>query len=283
MGAVMVNRLIPLPDGRRLDLRGQPLVMGILNVTPDSFSDGGRHNEAARGLAHGRQMIIEGAEIIDIGGESTRPGHTPVAADEEIARIAPFIGALAKETIVSVDTMKAKVAAFALEQGAQIVNDVWGFQRDRDMAHVVGEHGAACVLMHNRESEDTRTDIVEDILAFLSASLDIAQKARISLDRIVLDPGIGFGKTLEQNLTAVREIGRLKQLGCPVLLGASRKRIIGSLTGRSDPQQRMAGSLALHLLGAQAGADILRVHDVAEHVEAMKVLAAFRIEGRQNI
>jgi dihydropteroate synthase len=272
----MVNRLIPLPDGRRLDLTGRPLVMGILNVTPDSFSDGGQHNDVARGLTHARQMIAEGADIIDIGGESTRPGHTPVAVEEEIARIAPFIAPLAKETVISVDTMKAKVAAFALEQGAQIVNDVWGFQRDPDLARVVSEHHVACVLMHNRAQEDASIDIVEDMLSFLSHSLDIAQRARIPLDRIMLDPGIGFGKTPEQNLIAVREIGRLHQLGCPVLLGASRKRIIGAVTGRSDPQERLAGSLALHLLGAQAGADLIRVHDVAPHVDAMKMLAAFR-------
>jgi dihydropteroate synthase len=276
MGADMVNRLIPLPNGSRLDLRVRPLVMGILNVTPDSFSDGGRHNEAARGLEHARAMIAEGADIIDIGGESTRPGHTPVAADEEIARIAPFIAPVAKEAVVSVDTMKAKVAAFALEQGAQIVNDVWGFQREPDLARVAADHGVACVLMHNRDREDASIDIIEDMLAFLSRSLDIAQKARIPLDRIMLDPGIGFGKTPEQNLAAVRGLSRLHQLGCPVLLGVSRKRIIGSITGRADPQDRMAGSLALHLLGAQAGADIIRVHDVAPHVDAMKMLAAFR-------
>lgn len=275
-GATMVNRLIPLPDGRRLDLKARPLVMGILNVTPDSFSDGGQHNETARGLTHAREMIAQGADIIDIGGESTRPGHTPVAADEEIARIAPFIAPLAKESVISVDTMKAKVASFALEQGAQIVNDVWGFQRDPDLARVAGEHRSACVLMHNRAQEDASLDIVEDMLSFLSRSLDIAQRARIPLERIVLDPGIGFGKTPEQNLTAVREIGRLHQLGCPILLGASRKRIIGSVTGRTDPKDRLAGSLALHLLGAQAGADIIRVHDVGPHVDAMKMLTAFR-------
>ena len=272
----MVNRLIPLPDGRCLDLKARPLVMGILNVTPDSFSDGGQHNDVARGLDHARQMIAEGADIIDIGGESTRPGHTPVEADEEIARIAPFIAPLAQKSVISVDTMKAKVAAFALEQGAQIVNDVWGFQRDPDLALVASDHRAACVLMHNREQEDAGLDIVEDMLAFLSRSLDMAQRARIPLERIILDPGIGFGKTPEQNMIAVREISRLHQLGCPVLLGASRKRIIGAVTGRTNPNDRMAGSLALHLLGAQAGADILRVHDVAPHVDAMKMLAAFR-------
>ncbi len=276
MGAIMVNRLIPLPDGRCLDLKARPLVMGILNVTPDSFSDGGQHNDVARGLGHARQMIADGADIIDIGGESTRPGHTPVSADEEMARIAPFIAPLAQASVISVDTMKAQVAAFALEQGAQIVNDVWGFQRDPDLARVTSEHRAACVLMHNREQEDSSLDIVEDMLAFLSRSLDIAQRARIPLDRIILDPGIGFGKTPEQNMIAVREIARLHVLGCPVLLGASRKRIIGAVTGRTDPNDRMAGSLALHLLGAQAGADILRVHDVAPHVDAMKMLAAFR-------
>lgn len=278
----MTNSFVPLPGGRVLRFDARPLVMGVLNVTPDSFSDGGRHDDAARAIAHGLQMAAEGADILDIGGESTRPGYTPVSAEDEIARVEPVVRALAAQVSapLSVDTMKAKVAARALAAGASIVNDVWGFQRDPDMARVVAEHGAAAVLMHNRETEDASLDIVEEVKSFLLRSMDIAQAARISLDRLILDPGIGFGKTPDQNLTLVREIGALAALGCPVLLGASRKRIVGSVTGRTDPRDRLAGTLALHTLGALRGARIIRAHDVAPHVDAMKMVAAFTAQGR---
>ncbi len=278
----MTNSSVPLPGGRVLRLDARPLVMGVLNVTPDSFSDGGRHDDAARAIAHGLQLAAEGADILDIGGESTRPGYTPVSAEDEIARVEPVIRALAAQvsTPLSIDTMKAKVAARALAAGASIVNDVWGFQRDPDMARVVAEHGAAAVIMHNREREDASLDIVEEVKSFLLRSMDIAQAARISLDRLILDPGIGFGKTPEQNMRLVREIGALAALGCPVLLGASRKRIIGSVTGRTDPRDRLAGTLALHTLGALQGARIIRAHDVAPHVDAMKMVAAFTAQGR---
>ena len=273
----MTNSCVPLPGGRALRLAARPLVMGILNVTPDSFSDGGLHNESTRALAHGLQMAAEGADMLDIGGESTRPGYMPVTAEDEIARVEPVIRALAAHLSVplSIDTMKAKVAARALSAGASIVNDVWGFQRDPDMARVVADHGAAAVLMHNRETEDASLDIVEEVRSFLLRSMDLAQAARISLDRLILDPGIGFGKTPDQNMRLVREIGVFAALGCPVLLGASRKRIIGAVTGRTDPRDRLAGTLALHTLGALQGARILRAHDVAPHVDAMKMVAAF--------
>jgi dihydropteroate synthase len=278
----MTNSSVPLPGGRVLRLDARPLVMGVLNVTPDSFSDGGRHDDAARAVAHGLQLATEGADILDIGGESTRPGYTPVSAEDEIARVEPVIRALAAQVSapLSIDTMKAGVAARALAAGACIVNDVWGFQRDPDMARVVADHGAAAVLMHNREREDAALDIVEEVKNFLLRSMDIAQAARISLDRLILDPGIGFGKTPEQNMRLVREIGALASLGCPVLLGASRKRIVGSVTGRTDPRDRLAGTLALHTLGALQGARIIRAHDVAPHVDAMKMVAAFTAQGR---
>jgi dihydropteroate synthase len=278
----MTNSSVPLPGGRVLRLDARPLVMGVLNVTPDSFSDGGRHDDVARAVAHGLQMAADGADLIDIGGESTRPGYTPVSVADEIARVEPVIRALVAQVSapLSIDTMKAKVAARALAAGASIVNDVWGFQRDPDMARVVAEHGAAVVLMHNREREDASLDIVEEVKTFLLRSMDIAQAARISLDRLILDPGIGFGKTPDQNLTLVREIGALAALGCPVLLGVSRKRIIGSVTGRTDPRDRLAGTLALHTLGALQGARIIRAHDVAPHVDAMKMVAAFTAQGR---
>jgi dihydropteroate synthase len=278
----MTNSSVPLPGGRVLRFDARPLVMGVLNVTPDSFSEGGRHDDAARAVAHGLQLTAEGADILDIGGESTRPGYTPVSADDEIARVERVIRTLAAQVSapLSIDTMKASVAARALAAGASIVNDVWGFQRDPDMARVVAEHGAAAVLMHNRETEDASLDIVEEVKNFLLRSMDIAQAARISLDRLILDPGIGFGKTPEQNMRLVREIGALAALGCPVLLGASRKRIVGSVTGRTDPRDRLAGTLALHTLGALQGARIIRAHDVAPHIDAMKMVAAFTAQGR---
>jgi dihydropteroate synthase len=278
----MTNSSVPLPGGRVLRLGARPLVMGVLNVTPDSFSDGGRHDDSARAIARGLQMAAEGADLLDIGGESTRPGYTPVSVEDEIARVEPAVRALAAQigVPISIDTMKAKVAARAIAAGAAIVNDVWGFQRDPDMAKVVADTGAAAVLMHNREREDASLDIVETVRAFLLRSMDLAQAARISLDRLILDPGIGFGKTPEQNLRLVREIGALAALGCPVLLGASRKRIVGSITGREDPRDRLAGTLALHTLGALQGARIIRAHDVAPHIDAMKMVAAFTAQER---
>jgi dihydropteroate synthase len=276
----MTNRHIQLGQGEALHLDARPLVMGILNVTPDSFSDGGQHADVAQAIAKGRALLAEGADILDIGGESTRPGYRPVTAEDEIARIEPVIRALAAECRIpiSVDTMKAAVAARALAAGARIVNDVWGFQRDPDMARVAAEHGAAVVLMHNRETEDASLDIVVEVRDFLARSMDLAQAARIPLDRVILDPGIGFGKTPAQNMRLVREIDKLAALGCPILLGVSRKRIIGSITGRADPRDRLAGTLALHVLGAMQGAAIVRAHDVAPHIDAMKMVAAFKAQ-----
>ncbi|MDB5595353.1 MAG: folP [Hyphomicrobiales bacterium] len=272
----MSAKILPLPDGKALRLDARPLVMGILNVTPDSFSDGGRHDAGERALAHARRLVGEGADILDIGGESTRPGHTPVNALDEIARVEPVIRALAPSltTPISIDTMKAEVAARALAAGATIVNDVWGFQRDPNMARVVADSGAVAVIMHNRASEDPALDIVADVRDYLARSIEIALKAGVPLARLIVDPGIGFGKTAEQNLRLVRELRSLEALGCPILLGVSRKRIIGTVTGRADPMERLHGSLALAVIGAMNGAAILRVHDVAPHVDAMKMVAA---------
>jgi dihydropteroate synthase len=272
----MSAKTIPLPDGKALRLDARPLVMGILNVTPDSFSDGGRHDAGERALAHARRLVDEGADILDIGGESTRPGHTPVNALDEIARVEPVLRALAPSLAIpmSIDTMKADVAARAIAAGATIVNDVWGFQRDPDMARVVADSGAVAVIMHNRASEDPALDIVADVRDYLARSIEIALKAGVPLERLIVDPGIGFGKTAEQNLRLVRDLRSLEALGCPILLGVSRKRIIGAVTGRADPMERLHGSLALAVIGAMNGAAILRVHDVAPHVDAMKMVAA---------
>ena len=273
----------PLPR-RGLAFGPRPLVMGIVNVTPDSFSDGGAYLDPASGVAHGMRLVSEGADILDIGGESTRPGYAPVDAETEIARVAPVIRGLAAATDlpISIDTMKARVAAAALDAGASILNDIWGLQRDPDMARVAGERGVPVVIMHNRASEDASIDIISDALDFLRRSIDIALAAGVALERIIVDPGVGFGKTPEQNLAMVRDLARLRDLGCPVLLGVSRKRIIGAATGRAVARERMAGSLAAAVIGAMGGADIIRVHDVAEHVDAMKVYAAIMNRGHSE-
>jgi dihydropteroate synthase len=255
--------------------------MGILNVTPDSFSDGGRFVDVETAVFHGVRLVDEGAAILDVGGESTRPTAEPVPAELEQARVLPVVAALAAgvATPISIDTYKASVAAAAIESGASIVNDVWGFQRDADMARVVAATGAAAVLMHNRAAVDPAVDIVADMLAFLSRSIDIALAAGVAEDKLWVDPGFGFGKTPEQNLIAVRRLGALKALGRPVLLGVSRKSTIGRVTGQRVAADRLAGSIAAGLAGVAAGADALRVHDVAPHVQALKVWRAIE-EGR---
>jgi dihydropteroate synthase len=264
-----------------LTLGGPTLVMGIVNVTPDSFSDGGRFADVEAAAAHGERLVAEGAAILDVGGESTRPNAEPVAAELEKARVLPVVAALARRvaTPISIDTYKATVAAAAIESGASIVNDVWGFQRDSDMARVVAATGAEAVLMHNRADVDPAADVVADMLAFLSRSIDIALAAGVAEDKLWVDPGFGFGKTPEQNLIAVRRLGALKALGRPVLLGVSRKSTIGRVTGQTVAAERLAGSIAAGLAGVAAGADALRVHDVAPHVQALKVWRAIE-EGR---
>ncbi len=255
---------------------GRPLVMGILNVTPDSFSDGGQFLDPAKAIAHAAEMAKQGADILDIGAESTRPygGAVPVSADEEKARLAAVLPAVIKLGLpVSIDTIKAPIAAWALGQGAAIVNDVWGLQRDPDMAPLVAEHGVPVIVMHNRETADAMIDIVADVLAFFSRSLDIAARAGIARETIMLDPGIGFGKTPEQSITCLAHLEEFKRFGLPLLVGASRKRFINTVMP-SAPNERIGGSIAAHLLAVQKGAAIVRVHDVAETVQALRVGAA---------
>lgn len=261
----------------RLLAAGRPLVMGILNVTPDSFSDGGRFIEPKVAIDHAVRMAAEGADILDIGAESTRPygGNKPVDADEEIARLKPVLReVVALGLPVSIDTMKAGVADWAIGQGAVIANDVWGLQRDPDMAGVVARHGVPVIVMHNRTSVDPALDIVADMIAFFDRTLAIADKAGIARDKLVLDPGIGFGKsTPDQSLEALAHVGRLKIFGLPVLVGASRKRFIDAIRP-APPDQRIGGSIAAHLIAVQRGAAIIRSHDVAETVQALAVMAA---------
>jgi dihydropteroate synthase len=249
--------------------------MGVLNVTPDSFSDGGQFATPEQALAQAQRMIAEGADILDIGAESTRPyGSQPVTAEQELQRLRTVLpDVVALGTPVSIDTMKASVAAWALGKAAAMANDVWGLQRDPDMARVIADHGAPVVVMHNRDSVDPSIDIVQDIIAFFTRSLDIAAKANIPPGHIVLDPGIGFGKTPEQSMTALARLDELSQFGLPLLVGASRKRFISTVTP-SEPQQRLGGSIAAHLLAAQRGAKIIRAHDVMETVQALRVAAA---------
>jgi len=257
--------------------RPYPAVMGVLNVTPDSFSDGGQFAAPERALAQARRMIAEGADIIDIGAESTRPyGSEPISADEEMKRLQPVLPEVVALGIpVSIDSMKSAVVAWALDQGAGIANDVWGLQRDPGMAGLVAERGAPVIIMHNRDSADPAIDIMQDIADFFARSLDIAAGAGIAPDKIVLDPGIGFGKTPGQSMTALARLGELESFGMPLLVGASRKRFISTVTP-SEPHQRLGGSIAAHLMATQRGARMIRAHDVAETVQALRVAAAIR-------
>jgi len=262
------------PWPRRSD--GRALLMGIVNVTPDSFSDGGFFSQAEAAIRHAESLIEDGADVIDIGGESTRPGSTFVPASEEMARVLPVISALHDQGIrvpISIDTYKSETAAAALRAGASIVNDVWGLQRDPLMAETVAASGAGLVIMHNRDMRDESLDIITDMERFFARSLELAAKAGIPVDRIALDPGIGFGKTLEQNLAAIRSIPRLKAMGHAVLLGVSRKSYLGLLTNRAV-NERLAGTIASAMIGLDLGADILRVHDIAPHVDALAVRQA---------
>lgn len=264
------------PVLRPLFARSFPAVMGVLNVTPDSFSDGGEFFAADSAIEHAQAMIAAGADIIDIGAESTRPygNAKPVSAAEERERLEPVLSAVADlGAPVSIDTMKAEVAGWAVGQGARIVNDVWGLQRDPQMAATVARHGVPVVIMHNREAADPAIDIVKDMLVFFRRSLAIAADAGIPEGHVVLDPGIGFGKTPEQSMIALARLDELAALGYPLLVGASRKRFIASVSP-SEPHDRLGGSIAAHMLAAQCGARIIRAHDVAETVQALRVAAA---------
>jgi dihydropteroate synthase len=256
--------------------RPYPAVMGVLNITPDSFSDGGAFIAPESALAQARRMIAEGADIIDIGAESTRPygGSEPVSAEEELRRLQPVFSDIVSLGVpVSIDSMKSEVVAWAFDHGAVIANDVWGLQRDAGMARLLAERKAPVIVMHNRDHADPAIDIMQDIAVFFARSLEIAAKAGIATENVVLDPGIGFGKTPEQSMTALARLGELRAFGLPVLVGASRKRFISSVSP-SEPQQRLGGSIAAHLMAAQGGAKIIRTHDVAETVQALRVAVA---------
>lgn len=259
---------------RVLPLGGRTYVMGILNLTPDSFSDGGRFPGAEAALEHAREMVRWGADILDVGGESTRPGAPPVSADEELGRIHEILERLPKEVDVplSIDTSKAQVAREALAHGFHIVNDVWGFQKDPDLAAEAARFRAGCVLMHNREDED-RGDIVLEVETFLKTSAQIAKEAGIDPEGIWVDPGIGFGKVPRESYEVLRHLSRLKGIGSGILVGPSRKRFLGAVTGRSVAD-RMVATAAAVTASVLLGADCVRVHDVKEMVDACRVADA---------
>jgi dihydropteroate synthase len=254
--------------------------MGIVNVTPDSFSDGGLFLDADAAIAHGRELVAEGAQILDVGGESTRPGAEPVEADEEIRRVVPVIEALAGEsTQVSIDTTKAAVAERALDAGATIVNDVAAFRFDPEIAAVTADAGATCVLMHmlgeprTMQADPRYDEVVSDVKAFLEERLEYAVRQGVAEERIWLDPGIGFGKTLQHNLELIARLDEIVAIGRPVVFGASRKSFLGKLTGR-QVDERLAGTIAANIIAYERGARVFRVHDVAPTIDALQVATA---------
>ncbi|WP_274648440.1 dihydropteroate synthase [Paenibacillus humicola] len=263
--AAPYKRIYELDGGIRLELGERTLIMGILNATPDSFSDGGRYNSVEAAVAHARAMVEEGADIIDIGGESTRPGFDPVPLEEELRRVLPVIRAVRKalpHVPVSIDTYKAETARLALEAGAHIVNDVWGLKADPRMAQVAAEYGCPVIASHNRHARDY-ADLVPDVVADLRASVAIARAGGVADDAIWLDPGIGFAKTTGDNLRLMGSLGRLTSLGYPVLLGTSRKKFIRE-TLRLDAGEAAFGTAATVALGIAQGCQIMRVHDVRD-------------------
>lgn len=259
---------------REFDTKGHTYVMGILNVTPDSFSDGGKWNNLDAARKHVEEMLADGADIIDIGGESTRPGYTLLTDEEEIARVVPMISMIRSEfdVPISIDTYKSAVAQAAIDAGADLVNDIWGLKYDAKLADVIAKSGAACCLMHNREAADY-VDFRQDLLDDLRETLAIAKRAGIADDRIILDPGVGFGKTYENNLTAIHYMDDLLTLGYPVLLGTSRKSVIG-LTLDLPVTERLEGTLATTVLGVTKGAMFVRVHDVKANARVIKMTEA---------
>jgi len=255
----------------------RPIVMGILNLTPDSFSDGGRHFGMEAALSHAQQMAAAGCDIIDVGGESTRPGALAITENEEFARIESIFAELAfkLEVPLSIDTYKSKVAARAVELGAILINDVWGLQKDPAMAATVAATEAAVVIMHNRAEKDAGIDIIADIRSFFARSLALAEAAGIPRSRIILDPGVAFGKTARQNVEVLRRLGELIEFRCPILVGTSRKAFLGSLSEQQIEAQ-LVGAVAATLAAYAAGAALFRVHDVAEQVAALKVFHTIR-------
>ena len=265
--------------GRDFSIKGHTYVMGILNVTPDSFSDGGKYNTIDQALYHAQEMIDEGADVLDIGGESTRPGYTPISAEEEIYRISPVVEKIKSEfdVPISVDTCKSEVARAAIAAGADMINDIWGLKFDPEIAGVIADKNITCCLMHNRK-EAVYGNCMEEVLWDLEETIDIAHKAGIGDEKIILDPGVGFGKTYENNLEIINKLEMLHSLGYPILLGASRKSVIG-LTLDLPPEERVEGTLATSVYAVLKGSMFVRVHDVKENVRAIKMAEAIKYYG----
>ena len=265
---------------RIFDVKHHTYVMGIMNLTPDSFSDGGQYNQMDQSLKHAERLIHEGADLLDIGGESTRPGHTQISSDEEIDRIAPVIEKIKSKFDIplSVDTYKSSVAKVALELGADMVNDIWGLKVDEKMARLVTDYKVSVCLMHNRKNTDYR-DFIADTLVDLQESIDLAKEAGVSKDKIIVDPGVGFAKNYEQNLEVIRRLGEYQSLGYPVLLGTSRKSVIG-LTLDLPFGEREEGTLVTTVMAVLAGCAFVRVHDVESNVRAIKMAEAIK-EGEK--
>ena len=253
--------------------------MGVVNVTPDSFSDGGRYLDARAAIDHGEQLAAEGAAILDVGGESTRPGADPVGEDEELRRVVPVVEGLTDVARLSIDTSKAAVAAAALDAGADYVNDVTAFRGDPELAGLVGNRGVDCCLMHmlgtprTMQQDPRYDDVVSEVRAFLEERLAFAVGEGVPEERVWLDPGIGFGKTLEHNLELIRRLDEIVAIGRPVVIGTSRKSFLGKLTGRSE-RDRVAGTIATNVIALERGASVFRVHDVAEVMDGLTVAAA---------
>ena len=264
---------------REFDLKNQTYIMGILNVTPDSFSDGGKFHEMDKALFHAEEMMRDGAAIIDVGGESTRPGYTVVPDEEEIERVVPIIEGIKSrlDIPVSLDTYKSNVARAGIRAGADLINDIWGLKYDEKLAGVIAESGLPCCLMHNRKEPDY-TDYLQDVLMDLSETVRLAEEAGIEDTKIILDPGVGFGKTYENNLEIIRCLEELHAFGYPILLGTSRKSVIG-LTLNLPAKERVEGTLVTTVFGVIKGCSIIRVHDVKENVRAVRMARAILGKG----
>lgn len=253
---------------KNFEIGKRTYMMGILNITPDSFSDGGKFNNIELAVKHAKEMIAEGADIIDVGGESTRPSHTPVSEKEELERVIPIIGTLVRQidAPISIDTYKGKVAEEAIKAGAALINDVWGFKKDPYIAEVAAHYQVPCCLMHNRDNNDYK-DLMKDILDDLRESIDIALKAGVKPENIMVDPGIGFAKNYEQNLVVMNHLEDFKTLGYPVLLGTSKKSMIGNALNLPT-EERVEGTVATTVIGIMKNCDFVRVHDVKENKRA---------------
>lgn len=268
---------------REFQTEGHTYLMGILNVTPDSFSDGGKWNDRDRALRRVEEMLEQGADVIDVGGESTRPGYVRISEEEEIDRVAPVIAAVKErfDVPVSLDTYKWRVAEAGIQAGADLINDIWGLKQDDKMAGVISKSGLPCCLMHNRANTDY-TDLIQDVAAELGESLYLAGRAGIPPERVILDPGVGFGKTYEQNLEILRSLEEFRTLGCPLLLGCSRKSVIG-LTLGLPAEQRLEGTLVTTVLAVIKGCMFVRVHDVRENERAIRMTEAVLGGGKGNV